>query len=484
MSSGSRNAILFKGADVVSMDKNIGVRKNCDVLVQNDTIVKVEPNIEAPGAEVIDARNCIISPGFIDGHHHMWQQLLRSIATDWSLADYLVVIRRCYGSLFTAEDVYAANHVAALDLIYNGVTTVVDHCHILNSPAHTDAAIKALKDSLIRGVFCYGFYENPQLPSEHNKFDVTNSEFRVAAKTEDARRARKEHWKTNSWETDLLTFGLAPAEAETMGIDNLRQQIALGRELGSTIITAHVALGQYDPGNQIVRQLGESKTLGKDLLFSHGSSFTTEECEYLAKSKAGVISTPETELQMGMGRPVAFKAEGHGCHVGLGIDITSNNANDMFNQMRLLLQAERARNNEELGAIPVSIKRRSLEALRMGTLGGAEALGIDHLVGSITPGKRADLIMVRCDDINVVPAVDPVGVLMFNANASNIDLTMINGTILKKNGKLVHADWSKLREEVRARTQRLVGAAETILGDKNAGDESTMAEFTKMMSAP
>lgn len=187
MSARPKNAILFKGADVVSMDGNIGVCKNCDVLVQEDTIVKVEQNIEAPEAEVIDARHCINSPGFVDGHHHMWQQLLRSIATDWSLADYLVVIRRCYGSLFTAEDAYAANHVAALDLIHNVVTIVVDHCHILNSPAHTDAALKALKDSFIRGVFRYGFYENPQLPSEHSKFNVTSSEFR------DAWRARKEH---------------------------------------------------------------------------------------------------------------------------------------------------------------------------------------------------------------------------------------------------------------------------------------------------
>lgn len=105
----------------------------------------------------------------------------------------------------------------------------------------------------------------------------------------------------------------------------------------------------------------------------------------------------------------------------------------------------------------------------MGTLGGAQALGISHLVGSITPCKRADLIMVRCDDINVVPAVDPVGVLMFNANASNIDLTMINGKRLKKNGKLVHADRARLREDVRSHTQRLVEAAGIILGDEAAG---------------
>ncbi|KIX07962.1 uncharacterized protein Z518_02616 [Rhinocladiella mackenziei CBS 650.93] len=487
MAGSSPHDVLFKGATVVSMDSKIGVVHNCDILVQGNTIAKVQPNIdvkEYSGAEIINAENSIVSPGFVDGHHHMWQQLLRSLATDWSLADYLYVMRRCYGSLYTPEDVYVANHVAALDLIHNGVTTVVDHCHILNSPAHTDAAIRGLKDAAIRGVWCYGFYDNPALPKEHNKFDVTNSEFGASAKMKDARRARKEHFSTtNSWETDLLTFGVAPYEAETMPMSELQEQIKLGRELQATIITAHVAVGHYDAGNQIVKQLGDAKMLGPDLLFSHGSAFTDEECHMLAQTKAGVVSTPDTDLQMGMGHSVAFRAEGHGCRVGLGIDITSNQSNDMLVQMRLLLQAERSLDNAKLGTAPMEIKRKSHEVLRMATLGGAEAMGIGHLVGSITPGKRADLIMVKCDDINVVPVIDPIGTLIFNAHPGNIDLTMIDGKILKKDGKLVHADWGKMRDDVRARTTRLVEAGRIILGKNNFATTSTMADFGDYLDA-
>ena len=272
-------------------------------------------------------------------------------------------------------------------------------------------------------------------------------------------------------------FGVAPSEAEVMTLAQLKEQIELARSLQATIITAHVAMGHYDQGNRIVKQLGESNILGKDLLFSHGAAFTEEECTMLTQSKSGVIATPETELQMGMGHPVAFRAAGHGCHVGLGIDITSNQSNDMFAQMRLLLQAERSLDNARLGSMPLQIKRKSHEVLRMATLGGAEALGISHLVGSITPGKRADLIMVRCDDINVVPVIDAVGLLMFNANSSNIDTVMIDGKMLKRNGKLVHADWEKMRDDIRARTKRLVEAAQAVLGGGNAAGSLSIGDF-------
>lgn len=458
--------ILIKNATVVSMDPNIGTQTNCDILVEGKKIKTVSPKIEAVGpAEVIDATDCIVSPGFVDGHHHMWQQLLRSVATDWTLADYMATMRRIYGSLYTPEDVYTANYAASLDLIANGITTVIDHCHILNTPAHTDAAIKALKDSGIRGTFCYGFYENPPLAAEHSAHSTVVPTFDTKEKMKDAKRAKDQFFANNDPTQELITFGIAPNEPEAWPIADFMDEVKFAREIGARVITAHVAMGSYDLNKQVVQQLGDAEMMDRDLLFSHGSAFTEQEIDLCSKHESGVVSTPETDLQMGMGYPVAFRAADKGCHVGLGLDISSNQNNDMFVQMRLLLQAERAR--ADAAAVPTvntTIVRKSEEALYFATLGGAKAVGLDHLVGSITPGKRADVVITRCDDINMVPAVDPVGMLLFNAVMSNIDTVLVDGVVLKRKGNLVGGVWENVRADVRSRSARVVRIAREVAG--------------------
>lgn len=457
------STLLFRNATVISVDSSIGNPENCDILVKDGIFHSVAQNITpAQGqVEIIDATNCLISPGFIDTHHHMWQQLLRSLCTDWSAADYVHNIRNLYGSLFHPEDVYAANYSAALDLINSGITTVIDHCHILNSPAHTDAAVQGLKDAGVRGTWCYGFYQNPTR-SDLAGLDcavTTPSAFDRAARMSDAQRTRHQHFPNNDPAGTLLTFGGAPSEAEGVAEDILHEEIDFFRSIGTRIITAHVAMGHYDTNRQIVQRLGDANYLGSDLLFSHGNALTDSELALIAKHRCGVSTTVETELQMGMDHPIAFSAAQKGCNVGLGVDVTSNQSNDMLASMRLLLQVERARDNAASEGPPLQIKRKSEEVLFMATLGGARAIGLDHLVGSITPGKRADLIMTRCDDMNVTPVIDPVGILMFNAHVGNIDTVVINGELKKRHGKVLNVDWPKLRSDLRERSARMVGVA-------------------------
>ncbi|KAF9773828.1 hypothetical protein IL306_008278 [Fusarium sp. DS 682] len=208
----------------------------------------------------------------------------------------------------------------------------------------------------------------------------------------------------------------------------------------------HVAMGPFDVARrQIVQQLADKGALGPDLVFSHGSSFTDSELQAIKDSGAGIVGTPDTELQMGMGFPIVFPASDRGCRACLGIDITSNNGNDFFAQMKLALQSRRAQENEQ--AFPLSIARKTADVLRMGTLGGAEVMGIADLVGSITVGKKADLVLIRCDDIENTPVGDPIGSVVFHSSVKDIDTVIIDGKIKKRNGKLT-ADWDKLREEV------------------------------------
>lgn len=458
------SSILIKNVTAITVDDTIGIKINCDIFIRDGIIKEIGPNLTPKDVdETIDATNCLVSPGFVDTHHHLWQQLIRGVTTDWSLGNYIEHIRKIYGSLYTPVDVYTANYFAGLDLINNGITTGIDHCHILNSPQHTGAAIKGLKGAGVRGTWCYGFYENPErddIPGSNHTV-ATPACFDHKARMEDAKRAREQHFPDNDPEKQLLTFGAAPTEAEGMTEADLKEEIDFFRSIGARVITMHVAMGCYDLNRQVVQHLGDAKYLDKDLLFSHGANFTDSDLELLKKAGSGISATPETELQMGMGHPIAFKAAAAGCHVGLGIDITSNQNNDMLALMRLLVQAERGKRHLEMQgkSLPFDILPKSEEALYMATMGGAKSIGLDHLIGSITPGKRADLVITRCDDINMVPVIKPVGALMFNAHIGNIDMVLVNGKVMKKNGKVLNVDWPKLRQDVRQRTARMVDLA-------------------------
>ena len=148
--------ILIKGGCVLSLDRAVGDFEQADVLIEGSRISAVQPNISAPNAEVIDAANTIVMPGFVDTHRHMWQGILRNVLPDGSLLDYVQTVQRKFGATMTADDVYAADLLSALGAIDTGVTCVLDWSHIHNTPEHTDAAIKGLQESGLRAVFAYG----------------------------------------------------------------------------------------------------------------------------------------------------------------------------------------------------------------------------------------------------------------------------------------------------------------------------------------
>ncbi|KAJ5360183.1 hypothetical protein N7517_009374 [Penicillium concentricum] len=363
--------------------------------------VAIGPNLDVPSGgdlTVIDADNDIVVPGFVNGHHHLWQQLIRGVATDWSLFDYLVKIRSLYVSVYTAEDVELAYYTGAMDLLSNGVTCMLEHSHTINSAEHADAAIRGLKRAGIWGCFCYGFYENPPIDGCHvpgvdlEKFDHTQ---RVC----DARRVR----------TTMIPLKISPLS------------------------------GSHRRSPRGGTASREQRHPGSISVFSHGASLTDSELNSIRSASAGLVGTPNTELQMGMGFPAVFGAADKGCKACLGLDITLNQGSNFMAQMRLALQAQRAVDNQ--AAFPLAIKRKTTEVLRMGTLGGAEVMGLEHLVGSVVVGKRADLVVFRYDDISTVPVYDPTAKVVFHASSSNIDTVIVNGRTVKKDGCLVGVDW-------------------------------------------
>lgn len=445
----SRPLLLTGGRLITMADGDTG-RASCrDVLIRDGNVADLLPRgSKVTDAEVIDAAGRIVLPGFVDTHRHTWQTQLRTVAADWTLFDYLVRMRSIYSGCYTAEDAYLGNHLGALESINAGITTIVDHSHLINSPDHADGLVDGLVESGIRGVFCYGFFVNPTL-----------NPYRIAPEPgwryQDARRIRTARLSSDN---ARIRFGIAPQEAEAIPPDVLRSEIGLAREMDAHTISMHVAMGNYDGDNRIVAMLRDAGLLGPDMLFVHGASLGDDELRAMAESGAGLSCTPETELQMGMGFPIAFRAREHGVRTSLGIDIVSNYTADMLVQMRMALQSARAVDNAGLagfGKAPRSVRRSTRDALRLATLGGAEALHMDSVIGSIAPGKAADILILRADDLHMTPSHDDVAAVVFGARTDDIETVLIDGIVRKRDGKLVGVDLERLKARLAQSAARI-----------------------------
>ena len=442
----SQNKTLICGASIVSMDPTIGDLSEGDILIVDDRIAEVAPSISTEDVEVIDAAGMIASPGFVDTHRHTWQTQLKGVAIDWSLFDYACLMRSMYSVCYDAEDAYLGNYVGALDAINAGITSLVDHSHLQITPEHSDGLVKGLKDAGIRGMMCYSVYRNPKYkPGEPlNRAKIVSD---VSGPLEEfhrvnAARVREQHFPSND---GLLKFGLASSEYATYSdAQPMIDEMTWARTLEPARISIHIGFGVNEEF-RIVPALHEHGQLGEDLLFVHGSHLTDGDLVLLRNHGGWLSTTPEAELQMGMGYPVLERVVESGSTPSLGIDIASNFAGDMFAQMRIMLQVMRFRHSEAANAgCPVTPRYPARKMLEFATMGGAKVMGIERYTGSLTPGKKADVILTRMDSVNMSPVNDPVAALVFYADAGDIDSVWIDGVARKRDGKLTGLDWSSV----------------------------------------
>jgi cytosine/adenosine deaminase-related metal-dependent hydrolase len=412
------------------MDPAFGVLRNGGVLVDDDRIAAVGRDLASPpGTEVIDAPGAIVIPGLVNAHQHTWQTALRGVAGDWTILEYFRHVHAGLATRFGPEDIYIANLVGALNQINCGSTTLMDWCHNTPTPAHTDGGIDGLIESGIRAAFFHGSPKPDPKPGQKPFWETPHP------RTEAERLTKRLPTKDG-----LVSLGLAVLGPHYSTYEVAAHDLRLARELG-LIASMHCAGAEpRTPGGWA--RLAKDGLLGDAVNVVHGNNLTDEELDFMLAAGVSFTLTPETEMAQGHGFAITGRLRRRGAQPSLGVDLESGNSGDMFSVARLALASQRALDNEEsrrsTGMLPGTSTVRCAEALGWITLEGARMLKMADRIGSLTPGKQADLVVLSADQLNMWPVHDPVVSVVTQASVANVDSVMIAGQWKKRAGKLAY----------------------------------------------
>jgi cytosine/adenosine deaminase-related metal-dependent hydrolase len=371
-------------------------------------------------------------PGFVDSHRHTWQAVIRNIAADWTLGHYLAGIHNGLSRHFRPQDTYIGNLLGILEAVNSGITTLLDWSHNLATPEHADAAVQALMDSSSRAVFAHGGgapqWRDPPSGVPH---------------PEDARRVRERYFSSDD---QLVTMAMALRGPQFTTREVCLADYHLAKDLG-TRITVHVGDGEWGRSRPIawLRQVG---LLGPEVTYVHCNTLGDDELTMIAESGGTASVAADIELSMGHGWPATGRLLGAGVRPSLSIDVCTLNGGDMFGAMKATIASQRALDNAAASARGTVVRELAptcREVVEFATVEGARANGLEQKVGSLTPGKEADLVVIRTDDPGMMPVNNPYGALVYSAHPGVVDTVLVRGRPLKRGGRLVGIDMDRVR---------------------------------------
>jgi cytosine/adenosine deaminase-related metal-dependent hydrolase len=369
----------------------------------------------------------------------------RGYGADWTLTQYFVWYYLESGKHFRPEDVYAGNLLAAIEAIDAGVTTCVDWSHGLQTTGHAEAAVDALRSVPGRFVLAYGNIQ--QAPWEW----ATSPEFLAFAK----RRLAEGD--------DMLGFQIAfdvtgdPAFPEKAAYE-------VARDLGVPVTThAGVWGATNDDGIRLAHEHG---FLNESSIFVHAATLSADSYHRIAASGGSVSVSTESEQSAGQGYPPTWALRAHDIPVSLSMDTSVWWSGDLFSAMRTTLGADRSREHLEAHAKGETITHCTLRAeqvVRWATRGGARALGRESIIGSLEPGKKADIVLIKNDASPVsFPVLHPYGHVAFQAQRGGVHTVIVNGRVVKYDHRLLGIDLAAVRRTVEA----TIGHLRSALGEE------------------
>src|ERR1700678_4082101 len=424
MSKQTTGRTLFKGGTIVTMDPKVPNLSMGDVLVEGGRIAAVGVNLQAAGAELIDAGGSIVMPGFVDAHHHMWLGVMRRMMPDVDdLFAYIDVVAEKLGAHYRPLDMYLSTKLTAAASLDAGITTIIDACHSSRSPEHTDAALDALDDAGIRALHMVGAAMDKKASAAHLPADLK----RLAG-----------NWNHGDGLVRVGLFG-------QLNLDWWK----VARGLDMRILTEFIGdLAKLGP------EFAEPGVLGPHNIFNHCTRVPQATWKLLADAGVNVTVNPRSDALFGFDdESFAYQqAIDHCLSPGSVIDLDTAFGSDLFGEMHALFGQQRSampyRRFRGEANVPAPI---SVEAvLEAATVNGARAAGLESAIGTLAPGKQADIIMVRTDGVAVFPVTNAIGTIVQAVERSDVEMVMVAGEVRKRAGKLVGVDPAKLAADVGA----------------------------------
>lgn len=413
--------VVFRDGIVLTMDDAHTVLPVGDVLVVGDRIAAVGVDLAAPdGALEIDAAGGIVLPGMVDTHRHLWQTAMRGYGADWSLTQYFVWYYLEWGKIFRPEDIHAGNLLGAVEALDAGVTTTVDWSHGLRTVDHAEAAVDALEAVPGRWVLGYGNIQD-------GPWNWT-----TAPELTDFYRRRFDG------RGDRLGFQFAfdvtgdPAFPE-------RAAFEVAREL-DVAVTTHAGVWGAT-GDASIQLMTDNGFANERTIYVHATTLSPDSYHRIAATGGSASVSTESEQSAGQGYPSTWTLRKYGIPVSLSMDTSVWWSGDLFSAMRTTLSADRSRDHLEAHARSETITHHPLRAEQVvdwATRGGAKALGMDHLVGSLEAGKKADLVLLKNDSSPAMfPVLNPYGHVVFQAQRGDVHTVVVDGRVVKSQGRLV-----------------------------------------------
>ena len=447
--------VLIKCGWLVTLDPKIGEMKGGELLYSGNTIEAAGRNLGASADEVIDASDKIVMPGLVNAHMHTWETALRGIGAEWMSADYFKHVHSNLATRYQPEDNYIANLMGALAQIDAGVTTLVDWCHNITTIEHAERAVDGLLDSGIRAVFAHGTAKPIGLEAGTPFTQVPHPRGRI----ESLRKGRL------ASDDGRVTLAMAILGPDWGAWEVVEHDIRMAREFG-LVSSSHTRRREDCVVPDGYARMAKAGLLGPDHNLVHGTSYDTADLRVVVDSGASLTSTVLVELHHHIGDTMVAAFREQGGLPSIGIDVELYTSGQMFREMQaalLFARGKEVRNNVSRGNSPLkTITVRSREALEWTTINGAKAFKLDGKIGTLSPGKKADIVMLRADDVNMAPVYDPIYSIVEIAGAGNVDTVIIDGVIRKRNGKLTIAT-----DVLRQRTEELKASGARIMREGN-----------------
>lgn len=437
---------LITGGHVVTLDDSLGDYANGAILVEDGIIKAVgrADEITAPDAELIDASEGVVIPGMVDTHRHVSMSLTRGIGVDQHLWHFLANTYTRWLPATGVEEMRTSALVGALEAIESGVTTIMDTCESFHSAEHAEAELQGLKDSGIRAFFCYGMSGDQYGDTPAGKAGW------------DARLSHVKQMAEKDAQDGVVRVALQLSQSGTVPFSWMEDELGLAQRHGLLCCSHSSAV----PSSQLTSDIETRADLGfmhPGHVYIHCTNLTDHEMGLIANSGGKIALSPDTDIQMGMGFPPLRLALAHGLRPSLSIDTSSATPPDLLSQMRLQLQVQRGLDHqaEHLNRrVAMKMDFGARDALIWGTRNGAEAVGLGDKIGTLTPGKRADIVVLTSKR-SLSGSANPLGTAVLHSTPADVDLVMVDGKILKRDGQLVGVDVPAIRAKAREGLRRI-----------------------------